>query len=325
MPADEHRSDDLELNPCPVESGPIELERCPSFAAKKDFPIASFILEGGITQDEYTLKPGEKVQVTYKIGPENLEFGTQNYLPKVEAETLTRLHISTRSFRAQSGIFVYLDKDKPLTKKQIEEFANGGEIEVIGHLKNIGQSPHVLKKGDAVGRFYWTNESELIRGRHLKELLQQGLVGPKNWRLINDHTVAVKVAPHRFHIPNLPGGTPHRFDTRQEFGLFSGYMAPHGQALEEASHVDTKHDFHLLVTHEKLDLPGNVMGVLSPKTDLPGVEHYPSLLIDPNSKWPIRLEILGGHPEWVHFTFYKTDNCPARLATDEKAYNIYAK
>jgi len=323
-----------ELVNCPVETGPIELSRCSSFAAKNDFPISNFHSQEGESQSSYTLKPGEKVSVTYKIGPKHLQFGEhQQFQPKVDIDTLTQLKVSTRSFRAQSGVFVYIDPEKPLTVEQTEAIARGEEIEVAGYLKNIGQSSQVFKAGDEVGRLYWTNEKELIKGDELQQLLDKGLVGPDSWHLVDDHTVAVMVADERFLVPNLPDGQPHRFDRRQEFGLFSGYTAGYTPesssqlktALETAGLVDSKHPFELLVTKRGLDLPGNVMGILLPETDLPGVLHYPSLLIDPLSKWPVRLEILGGHPKYVYFTFYRTDNCPARPASDVKDYNIYAK
>ncbi len=240
------------------------------------------------------------------------------------AGTLIKLKVSTRSFRAQSGVFVYLDENKPLTPEQVEALAKGEELGVAGYLENIGQSAQVLEQGDDVGRFYWTNDEERLHGADLKKLLDNGLVGPQNWHLINDYTVAVKVSADRFLVPNMPDDQPHRFDKRQEFGHFSGYTAPHGQALETAGLVDSQHPFHLLVTQEKLNLPDNVMGVLLPETDLPGVIHYPSLLIDPGSNWPVRLEVRGGHPQFVYFTFYKTDNCPARPAADIANFNVYA-
>lgn len=310
---------------CPPEAGPIDLERCPTFAAAEDFPISSFHPKEGTSEVTHTLKPGEQVNVTYRIGPIHLQFGDKKqFQPRIEADTLAKLRVSTRSFRAQSGVFVYLDEDKPLTQKQVEAITNGEEIEVAGYLKNISQSSQVFKAEDEVGRFYWTNDQELIRGADLQKLLDDGLVGPKDWLLIDDYTVAVKVAQTRFQVPNVSDMSPFRWEKREPFGYFTSWTAPHNKAFENTGLIDPKHPFHLLVTQEKLNLPGNVMGILLPKTNLPGVIHYPSYLIDPLSKWPVRLEILGGHPNYVYFTFYKTDNCPARPASDVATFNTYA-
>ncbi len=313
----------------------ITLNDSPSFAATTDFPIASFHTEHKDVPEvrQIYLDSGHSVEVTFKIDQSHLTYNepmadqTIHHTLRAEADMLEKLKLSTRSFRAQSGVFAYIDDNTKLTSEQVSALNRGESIEIKGKVTNYGPNRQELKSGDTMARFFLVNPKNNLSGTKLEDGLKQGWLkgNPDSYHIIDKNRVAVKVNPKRVYVPSDETGY-HRWDTRKQLGDFTGFVEPHTSQLIEAGLANKKHPFHLLVTEPTFNLPNDIMAVLDEETSLKDAVHLPSHLIDPGSSWPVRLEILGGDPEWVYFNFYQTSHAPdVAQKVDSYSYVIESK
>lgn len=276
------------------------LNECPSWIAPNDLKIESF---DGKDNAEVIPLDGEK-KVIFRLNKEGLP------PVKLTLDILSRLKISTRSFIAQSGAFVFLDTTD-LSSEQIEEIESGNDIEIEATMKNFGPNPLEFKVGDDVGRFYYMNPKDEVTGKDLRELVDSGVITGENrvkavegvdYKIFNsENAIAIRVSQKRVYVPKVSPDKALWWPGRKEF-----YKSTK-EVDETTSAEDLESSFYLLVTQPEMHLPDGVLGDLELVTNKRSVTHLPSHLIDPGSNWTIRLEINGGHADWVAMKFYRSE------------------
>lgn len=274
----------------------FSLNECPSWISDRDMVVRGF--ENG--QNEVFLGSDEVVKVLVEI--------KRNNLPPVnlKRDILSRLKISTRSCVAQSGVF-FVGGDRELSDEEIDRLNNGDEIMIEGSLANFGPSRLNFKCGDAIARYYFTNPKDRLDGVELRSLVESGVVRGeegKDYMILEENngqavSLAVRVGNKRVYIPNSDQGI--RVSSRSE--LYSVTK----EVNDSTDRQDISSPFHLLETSAEMNVPAEVMGELSKVTETKDVIHLPSQLIDPGSNWVVRLEILGGKPNWVIVNFYRSN------------------
>ncbi len=278
--------------------------RCnyPSWIAPRDLKIKQF---GKTDTSSVIVSPHQSARVDLEIGKHDL--------PAVNLETnvemLNCLRFSTRSCLAQSGSFLY--KEDIFNRENIATLTNKGSLMIGATLKNFGANPIKFEAGDLVGRLFHTNDIDKIKGEELISLIKNGVVEGeegRDFRILRNkcspnsclpYAIALKTSPDRFYIPKNGHGEAIRINGRSDvYSLI--------KKVDQNFEKESNGDFNLLVTSQAVNLPKDVMGVLSSVTPNRGITHLPSHLIDPGSKWPIRLEIHGGQTNWVILHLYRS-------------------
>lgn len=302
MPSEEQtekqrrRSLEAARKEAPLQAEYPSLNECPSWIAEKDLRIEA-LTENAPT----TIVPsGENTKITFHL--------SKNDLPpvKLTPKILESLKVSTRSCVAQSGAFIYFD-NQTLTPEQITALEAGNDVEIPATIKNSGPNPLEFRQNDAVARLYYMNPKDEVTGDKLRTLANEGIIKGKEGvdyvLLGKDHSnaIAIRVAQKRVYVPKMPPGKYLRVASRDEL-----YKAVK-EVDESTSAEDLEHSFYLLVTQPEVNLPDGVLGDLSMVTDKRFVTHLPSHLIDPGSRWVVRLEIHGGQADWVVMHFYRSE------------------
>jgi hypothetical protein len=294
------------------------LESCPSWIP--NLPDGKNDLTLSLPQSELLLEPGNTVSVSINV--------TRSQLPPVELyPTILRdLSKSTRSCIAQSGAFFDIDPSFSLSEEQISTLNHNKTVQVLGSLRNYG--PVILKylDSDKIGRLFHVNQKDQIIGKSLENLLVSeiflGTIGKDYLPIFNNegaYAVALKVGSKRHYLPE--SSKPTRVSSRPE-------LYAQTKAVDSSTPRDiTDHRFHLLETTADFAIPNEVIGVLSHVTPHKDVIHLPSRLIDPGSKWKVRLEIDGDMKitsdkgSWVLIKLYRSLLCSFNVSANSGTYD----
>lgn len=304
----------METAPYSPKTEFTKLSECPSWVSPKDVQIAGFGKKG---ETVHVIEPGDSVEVGITVD--------RNDFPPVPLRSglIEDLRFSARSCIAQAGSFIYFSEESKLSDEDIKKLENGERIVVKGNLENHGNNSMKFEAGDRVGRFFYANEKDKVTGDALVKLVEEGLVkGEKGKDFVifdrpyGPYAVALRVSGSRVCIPQ--GNGTIRVTSRDDLYKLT-------KDVEFLPEEAAKCPFFLQVTKTAVDVPQNMIMVLSNVTPNKDVRHLPSHLIDAGSKWPIRLEIEGGETNWVLVELYKSPLIGVDRSGDVTHFNANVK
>ncbi len=292
-----------------------DLQACPSWIPDPNRPQSDLCLvDTNIGKASLEVAPGETELIKISV--------SSDQLPPVAItpNLLGKLKISTRSCLAQSGAFLTLPSDLCLSPKQTEALSHAKKINVPALITNYGPSRLKFNLQDRLARIFHINDKDRLGIADTTSFTQMGYVeGVEGVDYVigaeadGSAFIALRVSPTEYH---LPARKTLRISSRPD--LY--------QNLSAGTPGKRQHPFHLVETTAIVNLPDNVLGLLSPELDPPTAIHLPSHLIDPGTSWKIRLEVYGEilpavTASWVKLTLHHSPLLAHSIKNNQSTYS----